>query len=311
MINIATNYIFIKNDRKDKQLYGKRIKSFNKFNKKYINTQKINSLSDIEDADYFVIGSDQVWNAEWYRDDSITKELYLLTFTTPEKKICFSPSFGIEKLPSKWVPWFKKNLNQFNNISVREDAGAKIVKELTGRSATVLIDPTMMLDASEWSKIAEKPKNVDSDVPYILSYFLGGRSERVNNDLQKYAKENNMKVYNLLDYTQPDMAIINPSEFIYMINHAKLVLTDSFHACVFSFLFKIPFLVYPRQGSKVSMMSRIDTLLSKFKLERKYIYSGKKNEIFECNYEEGFAQLKIERNKVIDYLKGEMFKHEN
>lgn len=89
MINIATNYIFIKNDRKDKQLYGKRIKSFNKFNKKYINTQKINSLSDIEDADYFVIGSDQVWNAEWYRDDSITKELYLLTFTTPEKKICF------------------------------------------------------------------------------------------------------------------------------------------------------------------------------------------------------------------------------
>lgn len=169
----------------------------------------------------------------------------------------------------------------------------------------------MMLDASEWSKIAEKPKNVDSDVPYILSYFLGGRSERVNNDLQKYAKENNMKVYNLLDYTQPDMAIINPSEFIYMINHAKLVLTDSFHACVFSFLFKIPFLVYPRQGSKVSMMSRIDTLLSKFKLERKYIYSGKKNEIFECNYEEGFAQLKIERNKVIDYLKGEMFKHEN
>ena len=56
------------------------------------------------------------------------------------------------------------------HISVREDAGARIVKELTGREVPVLIDPVMMLDREEWLAVAEKPR-VDLSKPYVLKYY--------------------------------------------------------------------------------------------------------------------------------------------
>ena len=68
----------------------------------------------------------------------------------------FSPSFGIESLPYEWRECFKSNLSTIPHISVREETGAKIIKELTGQEATVLIDPTMMLTMDEWRKIAKK-----------------------------------------------------------------------------------------------------------------------------------------------------------
>lgn len=279
--------------------------TFRSFNKKYIATKNIFTLDEAKEiqTDYFVLGSDQVWNPAWYDSCLLKKDLFLLTFAQPDQRVCFSPSFGVEQLPNEWESWFKEHLADFPDISVREEAGAKIVKELTGKNATVLIDPTMMLDSSEWIKIARKPKKVNCDKPYILTYFLGGRSGRIENDLKKYAKENNCTVYHFLDYNQPDVFVADPSEFIYLIANAQLVMTDSFHACVFSFLFNKPFLVYAREGKENNMMSRMDTLLGKFDLKRKYADSGLPNEIFECDYSNGYKRLDEERAKVEAFLR--------
>lgn len=279
--------------------------AFNSFNKKYIATKDVFALDEAKEiqTDYFVLGSDQVWNPSWYDSCPLKKDLFLLTFARPEQKVCFSPSFGVEQLPNEWESWFKEHLSTFPAISVREEAGAKIVKELTGKDATVLIDPTMMLDASQWIKIARSPKRVNCDKPYILTYFLGKRSQRIENDLQKYAKENSLEVYNLMDYGQPDVFVSDPSEFIYLIAHAKLVMTDSFHACVFSFLFDKPFLVYSREDSEGNMMSRMDTLLEKIDLKRKYVDSGLPNELLECDYSVGHRRIEAEKRKSMDFLK--------
>ena len=156
-------------------------------------------------------------------------------------------------------------------------------------------------------EFAKVSKNIDYSKPYILTYFLGNRSEQIESDMKKYAREYNYKLYNLMDYTQFNVFISGPSEFIYLIEHASLVLTDSFHACVFSFLFNKPFLVYSRQSDNMeNMMSRIETFLSKFHLERKYVNSGLINDVMECDYIEGFKQLEIERKKVIEFLKMSM-----
>ena len=82
----------------------------------------------------------------------------------------------------------------------------------------------------------------------------------------------------------------------------KIVLTDSFHACVFSILFNKPFLVYKRYSSEGDMMSRIKTLLETFKLERKYVDNGLDNDIFECDYEESYKILEIERQKFHNFV---------
>ena len=102
---------------------------------------------------------------------------------------------------------------------------------------------------------------------------------------------------------------MGPSEFLYLIAHAELILTDSFHACVFSFIYERTFLVYNRQGTD-NMMSRMQTLFTKFNLERKYVDSGLENDIFEYDYTVGKKRLVEEQKKVISFLKESMHMQE-
>lgn len=278
-----------------------KVKTFQKFNKKNISTKFIKRISDIGPADFYVLGSDQVWNAEWYPQHGIMKEMFLLSFAKPEQRICFSPSFGINKLPEQWIPWFKEQLMKFPMISVREESGARIVRELTGKEAIVTIDPTLMLDKYEWMKIAEKPERVDCDYKYILTCFLGETTTRIREDMNTYAEQTDAKILDLMDTKCPELYATGPAEFIYLISNAALILTDSFHACVFSFLFGKPFLLYKREGIS-DMMSRIDTLFDKFDLKRKYVDSGLQNELLECDYSKGYKALAAEREKVIWFL---------
>ena len=282
-----------------------KAKVFDIFNKKSISFKVIKKISDIMPTDYYVLGSDQVWNAEWYPQEGIIKEIFLLSFADPERRVCFSPSFGIEELPTQWIPWFKEQLAKFPMISVREESGARIVRELTGKEATVTIDPTLMLDKDEWMKIAAKPERVDCDSKYILTYFLGETTDKVRSDVDAYAEQIDAGILDLMDTKCPQLYATGPAEFIYLISNATLILTDSFHACVFSFLFGKPFLLYKREGV-TDMMSRIDTLFEKFDLKRKYVGSGLQNELLECDYSSGYSVLELERKKLIHFLKESM-----
>ena len=101
-----------------------------------------------------MVGSDQVWNVNF---PFFNKE-YLLHSIESNNKISYASSFGTEELPSEYNKVFKDELLKFKCISVREDAGKKIVEEITGRKdVQVLVDPTMLLTAEEWDKVSRKP----------------------------------------------------------------------------------------------------------------------------------------------------------
>lgn len=306
IINKLTNYRFAKSKFFWK-FFLKQVKKFEKFNNEYIKINRIKRIEDIKKVDYYVIGSDQLWNPQWWNKENpdMEKNIYLGTFADPEKLICFSPSFGRDFIPDEWRDWFQTNLSRFPRFSVREESGKKLIKELTGKDAVVTIDPTLMLEKDEWNEIAVRPQNVGTDEKYILTYFLGGRSERVNSDIERYASQIGAKVIYLFDKEYPEYFLMGPSEFLYLIAHAELILTDSFHACVFSFIYERPFLVYNRQGTD-NMMSRMQTLFTKFDLERKYVDSGLENDIFECDYTAGKERLLVEQEKVIEFLKKSM-----
>lgn len=293
---------------KEIQAHYKREINFVNFNRKYLKpcNDLMQKRLDAKNYEYFFLGSDQVWNATCYNERK--KQVFMLTFAEPKQKICLSPSFGIEKIPENWEEWFKKQLDTFPSLSVREEAGAKIIKELTGREATVLIDPTMMLSMEEWNVIAKKPSKVDTSIPFILTYFLGEQSEKILMDIQKIAQEHNLAVYNLLDISQLDVYVSGPREFVYLFSKASLIMTDSFHGCVFSFLYEKPFLVYKREDNKVNMFSRIEMFLEKFSIVRKYVDSGLENELFEADYKKGKKQLKKEKEKMKKYLTDSMKK---
>lgn len=279
----------------------KRQKSFERFNKTFIHTHKYSNSHDIQGFDYYVLGSDQVWNPKRY--DDVKKELFFLKFASPQQKVCFSPSFGVNELPAQWTEYFKQNLMDFPYLSVREDAGARIIKELTGRDAEVLIDPTLMIDADDWRSIASKPGTVNTECEYILNYFIGEKPEKAVIDAGNLYRKHRFSIYDLFDIDNEGLYTADPSEFLYLIDHASIVQTDSFHACVFAFLFGKPFLLYAREGKDADMLSRIETLFKKFDLMRKFIGSGLENDMFECNYESGYSRLAEEREKVYSFLK--------
>lgn len=279
-----------------------QIEKFKRFNRSYIKTCKISKIKDIPDADFYVLGSDQLWNPQWWnqKHPELEQNIYLATFAQSEKIVCFSPSFGCNRISDEWIQWFSEKLNRISSFSVREEEGRRIINELTGKDALVTIDPTLMLTRNEWDEIARKPFNMKKE-KYILTYFLGGKSNSMDDEIDQYAKTVGAKVYSLFDLDSPEWYCVSPEEFIYMIARAELILTDSFHACVFSFIYEKPFLVYDRIGAS-DMMSRINTFLEKFDLKRKYYNSRLKNDLLECDYSRGYARLKVEQEKLKDFL---------
>lgn len=273
-------------------------RNFKEFDKKNIHSKYICTTKGLDKKyDFFSVGSDQVWNPLWYNE--VRKNVYLLTFASDKKKICMAPSFGIDALPDEWKDWFKSQLNCFPSLSVREESGASIIKELIGRDPTVVVDPTLLVSADEWRELEKKPSKM-GNAPYIVTYFLSPKCNEAKEVLESVQK--GREVYELLINSDSITKTAGPSEFLYLFDHADLILTDSFHACAFAFLFNKPFVVFNRTDS-VDMTSRLTTLLSKFMLERKNYSFGLENNIWEHDYTEGYKQLEIERQKAFDFLR--------
>lgn len=210
------------------------------------------------EINFFVVGSDQVWNPYF---GGYSYEF--LTFAPKEKRFSFAASIGTDQIPENQKPYFKKYLSEMNYISVRENKAAEIVKDLTGRDVDVVLDPTLLLPKEQWIEIVSKP-NIEIDENYICTYFLGEIPEAV----YSFAKKKNLKIYKLNSIEQKELYDINPAEFLYMIKNADYVLTDSFHAVVFSIIFNKDFYVFERkQAGVANMFSRIETITQRFDLQ--------------------------------------------
>lgn len=247
-----------------------------KFSDKYISIKYDYTINkDLSNKyDFFIVGSDQVWNTNfWMGWDSLVNTInaVFLKFLSKEKRVAYAASIAIPEIPKDKEKIFKDGLNEMKAISVREKTGADLVKILTGREVPVVVDPTILLSKEEWQKIEMVPEWYNGE-KYILTYFLGNPSPIIKN----IAKKNNWKIYNLMDKDNFDLYTSRVEEFVYLINHAQLVVTDSFHASVFSILMNTSFLVVNRQQKGVAdMTSRIDTLMELFGYQDRYIVNGK------------------------------------
>ena len=228
---------------------------------RYINIHKVTGrLQQVEsEYDFFVVGSDQVWNPYF----SNLADCFL-TFAPPKKRIAYAASISCPSIPVEKQLLYKDGFAGMAHISMREQQGADIVKEYSGRDVPVGVDPTLLLTPEDWRKVSRPPAWFHGE-EYILTYFLGQRPEVVS----RLESETGLKVVNLLDKDVYEHYVTGPDEFIWAIEHAQLMYTDSFHGTVFSILFRTPFVVCDRVGSAVTekMGSRIDSLLGCFGLE--------------------------------------------
>lgn len=264
-----------------------------------INIKQISdSLSTLDEYDYLVVGSDQVWNPA----NKCIKE-YFLTFVPKDKRISYAASISAPEIPKDKRAIYKDGFTNMAHISMREQQGAELVREISGRDVSVVVDPTLLLTPDDWRKVSRQPAWYH-DGEYILTYFLGKRPEVV----ASLEKETGLKVVNLLDKDVYEHYVTGPDEFLWAIEHAKLLYTDSFHGTVFSILFRTPFVVCNRIGNEVEekMGSRIDTLLGYFGLEKRrgtkannYIVS---NPLEVPDWSKVDEVLLRERQRANDYL---------
>ena len=210
--------------------------------------------------DYFVVGSDQVWNPKFRK----LAEIDFLTFAGKRKRIAFSASIGIPEIPEEHRAFYSERLRDFAHISVREDAAAAIVHDLTGRTVPVTIDPTLMLGEADWAALATAhPARPGTD--YLLTYFLGPRSAACDDLIRSCADRLSLKVVHLNDFSVGTFYAADPAEFLGLVRNARLHFTDSFHGAIFSVIFGTPFVSFDRAW--LNMGSRLDTLLATLKLE--------------------------------------------
>ncbi|MBQ4279790.1 MAG: polysaccharide pyruvyl transferase family protein [Rikenellaceae bacterium] len=216
----------------------------------------------------FILGSDQVWNPI-----NLGTDFYTLNFVPDQMlKITYAPSFGVARIPSSQVRRTKHYLDRIDHISVREKSGQEIVREITGREVPVVCDPTMLVDRELWDELKGDRPVVEGK--YIFCYFLGNRKD-IRDFADRVKAETGLRIValqHLDEFVRSDCAFgdirpydIGPAEFVNLVSHAEIVLTDSFHGTIFSILYERPFFSFGRfaasRPKSESTNSRIDSIL--------------------------------------------------
>lgn len=206
----------------------------------------------------FLVGSDQVWN--WKIPDVDPR--YFLPFAADEKKYSYAASFGTSEVPEKVAGWTAEQLKKFRRISVREESGRQLAEKLTGRTAQVHPDPTLLLERQDWEKISEQR---ESD--YVLLFLLVYDEEAVRK-AREIAEQKKVSVKIVTAAFLPQLGVdawctSGVTEWITLIRNAQAVVTNSFHGTVFSILFEKEFVVIPLKGELAGRNGRIEELLEK------------------------------------------------
>lgn len=293
----------IKNKWKNDILKDEKFIDFNRFlnieffsKKEFKNINKKNVVG--------IAGSDQIWSPVHLRKNRKDIYLFFLQFLDKNKRYSYAPSFGVSEIPLKYKKMYIENLKNFNEITVRENSGRKIIKDLIDCDVNIMPDPVFLLNKEEWIKNLNLKNKKDN---YILTYFLGNESENRENSIREYAVKNNCKIIKIAGNSlRKDDIIPSPIEFLELILNARAIFTDSFHASAFSIIFNKKFFVYKRKD--VKQFSRMETLLKKYGMENTIMKDD--NTIYEYKEKNNIELLKREKEFGMKYLKNIKIKNE-
>lgn len=223
----------------------KQHKGISSFVKRYQNLsdKKYHQVEDFTanppSYDVYITGSDQLWSPRHCNGDPA----FMLYFAPDNAlKISYAASIGSNAIPEELKKAYIELLSRFKHISVRENTGAGVIRSLIGRDATVVLDPTLLLNREEWNKIATPKRLVKKK--YILCYFLNYTFnafpyvDELARDMQKQTE------YEIVRVARPPhkLSFINttyqigasPEEFLALVRDAEIVLTTSFHGTAFA-----------------------------------------------------------------------------
>lgn len=278
---------------------------FNKFIKELTdNEEKVyTSEEELEklDIDFWICGSDQIWNTEITRGFN---KGFFLDFKTNGKKISYAVSMGIPELSTEYEEDFKNSINKLDYISVREESLKKYSEKFTKKQVNKTLDSTLLLDAKDYDNLVLDNKYGE----YLLIYTLGP-DERLTEIAKKIAYEKKLKIIELNDKKQENyfceqVSDAGPEEFLTLIKNAKTIVTNSFHGTIFSIIFKKEFYTITR----LNRNSRMENILDIVGMRDRLIDKIENLEnIKEQDYQKAYKNLEIEKEKSKEFLKKALY----
>lgn len=253
-----------------KAYLGDKKKNYDLFTSKYLKLtqKKYCSYDDLKNdpplADVFFAGSDQIWNTIF--PNGKDPAFYLQFAVENSVRASYAASFATEKIENGFQSQIKTWLASLDFISVREKSAVGIIKDLGINKAVRVADPVFLIKRDIWEELCGK---LDLNEKYILLYDF-----ELNADMLAYAKgiskQTGWRVYSILPSDNVDRCFVNngPLDFISLVNNAEIVISNSFHATAFSFIFERPFVVFER---KEKINTRMKDLLSELGLTSRMI----------------------------------------
>ncbi len=218
-----------------------KIRQSNEFHERYncFTEHRYRNFDELYTAKFeythYIVGSDQVWNFEY----PFPLDPYFLSFVKNGKKIAYAASIGHSKLPDSQKEYYRKHLQSFDAISMREIQGSAIVSELLGKPIETMLDPTILITPEEWHEIfniKDEPNN--AVVMYLRSYrpyavLLAKEMAR------RYGIKKIIYITTEVKYPFKDPEVecrfdVSTPEFVSLFANASFVITNSFHGTAFA-----------------------------------------------------------------------------
>jgi len=279
-------------------------KGFIEFSETFLNvTKRYHGNNDLKELnkffDTFIVGSDQVWRPLWLKE-FLPK--YFFDFVDKDKKkIAFAASFGVDFWEGNETQTenIKKLAKKFDFVSVREESGKKICKDIFDIEAQWVLDPTMMIDIEDYQPIFEDYKSKKHMKKPYIAHMLLDDDEKLRKRTYEIAENLSANIIELKGkrlslFGKVQYKYNGVSQWLTYLKDSKLVITDSFHCTVFSILFKKEFIVVanPRRGK-----ARLINLLKKFEI------TGRFFDDIDKVIESGVLDKKIDYSKADKKLK--------
>ncbi len=242
-----------------------------------------NSIRQIQDdpprCDAFVCGSDQIWNPERFEGAAP----FFLDFGGDDvDRIAYAPSLAADRIQDSMHPQYRKWLERFQAVSVRERSSCAAIEEATGIKPRWVLDPTFLLAREEWSAIAEEDPNRRRK--FVFCYFLGYENFiAAYPTIRQVARRLDADIvvlpngqHSLAKGVCPEDQLCGPCAFLGYIKNAAYVLTDSFHGTALSLNFRKDFGVFRARAnaSFVHKFVRIQNILEALGLLERVFSQG-------------------------------------
>lgn len=233
-------------------------KALSEFTQQHLRTVEFSPRSGpAEEFDLFVAGSDQIWNPAFTHGNPE----WFLSFAPKSSRAAYAASFGIPSIPPYLAKVYARGLRGIPVLTVREERAAQIVENLTGSRPPVVLDPTMLLTAQDWSHLATSSQTWKDEGPYVAEVLLsrgdaGGASTLRARESEVARVATAFGAATKSAHKLMDAGGFGPNEFLGFIQDSAAVVTDSFHTAVFATLFHKPYFILPRG----EMNSRFHTL---------------------------------------------------